>query len=135
MKLIPDNNIFFSLMKPSSINSYLFSMPNVIFFAPAFLKSEFEKHKSECLSKSKLSEHEFEIRQTEVEKKIEFIPISEYKRFLDEAKSISPDPDDVEYLALALKLNSAVWSNDKLLKKQSKVKVFSTSELIKKLGL
>ena len=48
---------------------------------------------------------------------------------------ISPDPDDVEYLAVALSLGCAIWSKDSDLKeKQSRVNVFSTSDLISFLG-
>lgn len=42
---------------------------------------------------------------------------------------ISPDKDDVDYFALALKLDIGIWSNDKLLKGQSVVKVFNTMEM------
>jgi len=43
----------------------------------------------------------------------------------------TPDPDDMAYFALALKLNCAIWSNDKKLKEQDKVKVYNTHELSK----
>ena len=33
------------------------------------------------------------------------------------------------YFALALKLNCGLWSNDKELKKQSKVKILNTNEV------
>ena len=39
-------------------------------------------------------------------------------------------PKDVEYFALALRFDFPIWSNEKGFKKQTKVKVFSTSELI-----
>ncbi|MBI2152065.1 hypothetical protein HYU21_05030 [Candidatus Woesearchaeota archaeon] len=35
------------------------------------------------------------------------------------------------YFALALKLNCALWSNDKKLREQSEVKVYNTYELVK----
>jgi len=55
------------------------------------------------------------------------VPLDEFKDSWAEAKQISPDPDDVE----RLHLNCAIWSKDKDLKeKQSRVKVFSTSDLI-----
>lgn len=38
---------------------------------------------------------------------------------------------DSEYFALALKLNCAIWSNDKRLKQQDKIKVYSTEDLVK----
>ena len=52
---------------------------------------------------------------------------------MDEAKKLSPDPKDTEYLALALKLNCAFWSNDKKLKTQNKIKVYSTEDLTNEL--
>ncbi|MEI6732208.1 MAG: PIN domain-containing protein, partial [archaeon] len=42
------------------------------------------------------------------------------------------DIKDAMYLALALKLNCPIWSNDKLLKNQTQIKVYSTSELMTK---
>jgi len=41
------------------------------------------------------------------------VPVSEYKDFRQEAESISPDPNDMQYFALALKLCCPIWSNDK----------------------
>lgn len=133
MRLILDNNIFFSLLNPFSINSYLFSSINAEFCAPEFIKQELEEHKEECLAKSGLSEHEFEIRQKEIEESIKFFKFFEFKEFFKEAINSLEDLEDSPYLALALSRNSAIWSNDKHLKKQSLSKVFSTEELVKML--
>lgn len=62
--------------------------------------------------------------------RIQFIPFDEFKKEIKNAKQISPDPYDMEYVALALAKNCAIWSNDKELKKQNKVKVYSTTELL-----
>ncbi|MBI2130121.1 hypothetical protein HYU07_07900 [Candidatus Woesearchaeota archaeon] len=120
-------------MNPLSINSYIFSTLGVKFCAPSFLKSEFEEHKLDCLLKSGLSEYEFEIRQKEIEEKIEFIDFPEYKGFLKAAKNSLPDSDDEPYVALALSIKAAIWSNDPHLKMQSLVKVYTTEELIDEL--
>lgn len=133
MPLVLDNNIFFSLMNPKSINSYLFSSLKAEFITPEYVKLELNKYKSECLIKSGLSEHEFEIRRTEVEKNIEFLKLAEYKTFLKKAKNFLPDPKDSPYLALALRLNCSLWSNDMHFKKQTLVPVLTTEELVNKL--
>ena len=134
MKIVLDNNILFSLINPFSAASYIFFFLNSEkIFAPEFIKSEFEKYKEICLFKSKLSEHEFELRQKEVEEKISFLKLPEYKRFLKQSIEILPDPDDSDFLALALSLKSTIWLNDPHLKQQSFVKVFTTSELLIKL--
>jgi len=116
-----------------SVSSYLFASIRAKFFAPEFIKSEFKKHKSECLFKSKLSEHEFKIMQNEIEEYIEFLKVSEYKEFLEKATNLLSDPNDADFLATALSTNSAIWSNDRHFKEQSLVKVFTTKELINKL--
>ena len=133
MKLVLDNNILFSLMSPRSSASYLFSMIRSDFFAPDSIKSEFTEHKGKCLLYSKLSGHEFDIRQAEMEKGIKFFGISLYGDFLAKSLNALPDPDDAEVLALALRLKSQIWSNDPHLKQQSLAEVFTTKELIDKL--
>ncbi len=39
------------------------------------------------------------------------------------------DPGDVQFLALAMALNCPIWSNDKDLKKQKVVKVYTTQKI------
>ena len=133
MKIVLDNNIFFSLMNPNSAASYIFFSLDIEFFIPEYVKFEFAKYKELCLAKSGLSEHEFELRQEEIKEKIEFIKLPEYAGFLKKSLKVLQDPKDSPYLALALKLDSAIWSNDLYLKQQSLVKIFTTSELLEKL--
>lgn len=133
MKLVLDANILLSLMNPNSAASYLFSSLRVDFFAPLYIKLEMNEHKSEFLSKSKLSAHEFEIRQAEVNGGIKFFHVSQFKDFFKNALDALPDSDDSQYIALALSVKAAVWSNDPHLKQQSLVEVYSTKELIDKL--
>jgi predicted nucleic acid-binding protein len=133
MRIVLDNNILFSLMNPFSTASYIFFLLDTDFSAPEYVKLEFEKYKEICLFKSKLSKHEFEIRLEEIKEKIKFVKLQEYKKFLKKSEKSLPDPKDSPYLALALKLNSIIWSNDPHLKQQSLVKVFTTTELFKKM--
>jgi len=79
--------------------------------------------------KSKTSELEFDFIQEQLLQKVKIVPRSEFEEFLARAARISPDPNDKPYFALALKLQAAIWSNDKQLKKQREIKVFSTKEL------
>ena len=62
-----DANILLSLMNPNSVASYLFSSLKADFSAPLYIKSEMDEHISEFISKSRLSEHEFKLRQAEVD--------------------------------------------------------------------
>ena len=131
MKLVIDNNVLFSLMKPSSVNSYVFSSLSVDFCAPDFLKDEFNKHKTECMSKSGLSSSEFNERFREIVPQITFIPRSQFEHLFTKVR-IS-DSDDIPYIAAALSINASIWSNDADLKEQPLVKVFTTAELVEML--
>jgi predicted nucleic acid-binding protein len=66
-----------------------------------------------------------------IDRDLKFIPLEEFKEFYEKAEKLSPDIKDVPYLALALKLNSAIWSNDKRLKNQSKINIISTENMLK----
>ncbi len=61
---------------------------------------------------------------------VKVFSLSEYKDFLSDAKILSPDPDDIDLFALALKLDCPIWAQEKAFKKQPVVEVFSTSDLV-----
>lgn len=61
-----------------------------------------------------------------VESSVKITTKDEVRSFIDLAEKISPDSDDVLYFATALKLDCGIWSNDKELKKQNHVKIYST---------
>jgi len=46
------------------------------------------------------------------------------------ALSVSPDPGDIDFLALAMRLDAVLWSNDRMLKGQKRVVVVPTLELV-----
>ena len=130
MKLIVDNNILFSLIKPDSTNSHIFSVLNFEFVSPYFVIREFEKYKDECFRKSGLSKDNFTKRKEEVFNKISFVEFKHYKEFWDKAVKVSPDKDDAPYFALSLKLKCPIWSNDSDLKNQDKVIVLNTRDIL-----
>ncbi len=64
---------------------------------------------------------------------VEAIPQSEYQSAMREAALLISDPDDVPYLASALKFKWAVWSNDPHFQApsvKSRVTILTTAELI-----
>jgi len=117
-------------MNPFSTNSYLFYLIDEEFIAPEYVKLELEKYREDCIIKSNLSEHEFDMRKEEIEEYIEFFNLDVYEKELKKAILSLPDPKDSPYLALALSLNCPIWSNDPHFKEQSLVKVFTTRQLI-----
>lgn len=53
-----------------------------------------------------------------------------FKEAFDVMKNI--DEKDTPFLALALKLEYPIWSNDKHFKKQEKIQVYTTEDLLEK---
>ncbi len=77
-----------------------------------------------------MNEKQFSLTLELIKTLAKFVPLKEFKEYIKEAKKISPDMNDVQYLALCLKFNLPLWSNDIRLKQQSRVRIFSTKELI-----
>jgi len=131
MELIIDANVVISaLISFDGKSRDLIFLKNFSLFAPEYLMEEIEKHKELIIEKSNLDVESFELAKSLIFSKINLIPFSEFKSFLNKAKKICPDPNDEEYFALALLKNIPIWSDDKALKKQSEIEIFSTTELI-----
>jgi len=138
MKLVVDTNVLFSFFKKESKTRRLILnfeilepvTPSFCTVTPSFCIDELNEHKELICEKSKLSDRESEEALDDLLIFVKVFSLSEYKEFLPDAKTISPDPDDIDLFALALKLNCPIWAQEKAFKKQSRVKVFATSDLI-----
>jgi len=130
MDLVIDANILFAALIKESVTKELILSNGINLFAPEFLFEEFYKYKEEILKKTNRSLEEFDEIFMILTNIITLIPEEEFGLFLEKAKSISPDENDSVYFALALKLNCAIWSNDKKLKNQDRIRVYSTQDLI-----
>ena len=131
MLLVVDANVLFSALIKESGTAELLVSDKIELITPEFILSEFQEHKKEILNKTHRNEEDFYKFLFILENKIEVIPSSELKSFLKKASAISPDIDDIPYFAAAIKFNCPVWSEDKELKRQNKIKIYSTSDLLK----
>lgn len=130
MEVVIDANILFSALIKNSLTSDLIFMGRLRLFSPDFMIEEFLKYESLILEKTKRTKPEV-IKNLHLLKDIILIvPEEEYEKYIDSAREISPDAKDVLYLSLALKLKCPIWSNDKRLKNQEAIKVYSTSDLL-----
>jgi len=135
MRLVVDANELFAgiIAKGKELQSWtldiLFS-DEVELFAPFRLLAELEKNRDEIRRKSGFSLQDFEVFVGVLKLRVRFIPLEQFLDKVPEAKELAPHLKDIEYFALALKLDCPIWAQEKAFKKQSKVKVFSTSELI-----
>ena len=135
MELVIDANIIFSAFIKLGKTSEILFHQDLKLYVPEFFFSEFEKYQKLILDKTHRSRENLEEISESLSDIITVIPKSEFATYLKRAKKISPDPNDVMYLALALKLKCGIWSNDKRLKDQKTVKIYSTKGLIKLLNM
>ena len=128
MDLVIDANILFAALIRDGLTSEMLFKHTL--FAPEFIFDEFRKYKDEIKEKTHRTEAEFEELFELFERNVILVPKEEIEPFLEKGEKISPDLKDAPYIALALKQNCAVWSNDKQLRKQKDVRVIHTEELI-----
>lgn len=134
MKVVVDANIFFAaLISSEGMTRDLIFRADLELFSPEFLREEIEKYREVLVKKSGCTAQDVEKAISALLTRIKIISFEGYSNFIESAEKFSPDHNDREYFALALMLNCPFWSNDKALKKQEKVKVLSTSELLKAL--
>lgn len=98
-------------------------------FSTDFIFEELEKHSEYITRKTRRTKQEYEEAIRNFLKKVKIIPAKEYINHSKEAQKITPDQNDFHYFALALHLRCPLWSNDKELKRQDIIKVYSTEEL------
>lgn len=140
MRLVVDSNILFTFFWKGSVFRELSSKADISLFSPEYALKEINKYSPEISKKAGLSTKEFKRIREQLALIVEFVPLNEYSSRLKEAESLAKHLpkdiqdkflDDVDFIALALRLRCPLWSNDKVLKKQKKVNVFTTEELCK----
>ncbi len=133
--VIDANELFSLLIKGSKSSKEIFLSKSIELIAPEFIFEEFANNKEEILSKTHRTEAEFSELLSVFKDRVKLIPEHEFASFIPEARDLLEGHEkDKEYLALALRFNCSVWSEEKLLKKQAKVTVFNTKELFDKLN-
>ena len=135
MHLVVDMNILFSFFKADSLMRKLLTNPSLELYSPYRALDEILEHSNEIMSKAKLKPEYFETIKNALFLHVELVPIQEFIDLMEKAESVSPDEEDTAYFALALKHKCPIWSDDKRLKKQSIVRVYNTSEIIRLLEL
>lgn len=127
IRLVIDANILFAALIKTNVTYDILLNKNIVLYAPEFIIHEVKNHKDVILRKNKTNN--FKEIFAVLRRRIRIIVEEKYEPFLKVADSISPDPNDSVYFALALYLNIPLWSNDKELKKQKKIKVYDTEEV------
>lgn len=135
MELVVDANILFAaFMKNSATRGILLTKtPSALkLYTTPFILEETYKYRKLLATKTGLPEGEVIglVLELIAASNIEIVKIGELNKFKDESERISPRKNDAPYFAVALCKNCRIWSNDKPIRKQDKVVVISTEELL-----
>ena len=133
MKLVVDANILFASLIKNNKTREIMLKQTFSLYSPHYIIEEFFEHLNELENKVRVKSRVLKGKLKDLLRlsNIKLVEKEEFEDFIEKAEKISQDIDDVLYVALALKLNCPIWSNDKRLKNQNKIKVYSTKELIK----
>ena len=104
---------FFALISADGLTRELLFSSNLELVSPEFLLEEVEKYRPLITEKAGCSEAELNVALSIILSRITIILSAGYVSLRPKAKQISPDTNDSEYFALALKFNCPLWSNDK----------------------
>lgn len=134
MKIVLDSNVLFSALIKDSTTRKLILEYNKFFLFPSYIFEEMEKHKGELLKKSRMNKEDFDKLLEIILKKVLIVPEELLKANKNEAIGIVKDIDldDAVFIACALAYpESVIWSDDKKLKRQNKVKILNSTEMMK----
>ncbi len=132
MKIVVDTNILVSFFRPNPVNELISKSKlfGISLSSSEYNIEELKNNKQDILKYADFNSKQFEIELSRLITFIKLIPEHECKDFESEAKQISPHDKDNPVFALALKLDCPIWSDEPAFKQQSRVKVFSTRDII-----
>lgn len=139
MFIVVDANRIFSALLSKGRVFDIFLLNSLLkrfeFIAPEFLFLEIGRHLGEIVSRSRLSKEELGEVFEFLKEQVTAVPFNQFAGRAEAADKLAPHQKDVQYFALALSLGCAVWSDETAFKRQPKVTVFSTDEMLRELGL
>ena len=133
MELVVDANILLASFLKEAVTRELLLDSRLTLFAPEHLLSETSRHleKSAGLRKRIRLSAEDLLKLFEIlTMNIKTIPKQSYHRFMGRALTLAPHIEDAPYLAVALFREISIWSNNRGLKNQHMVKIYTTGELL-----
>lgn len=131
LKLVIDANILIAALIKNDATADLLHTSNLQLYSPVYLLTEVRKYKELIKQKADINDAEFEKLLEVFKRRILFVEDDELLSTYAQAEASSPDEKDTPYIALALKLNIGIWSNDKKLKGQNEVIVYNTEDMVK----
>ncbi len=135
MRLVVDANVFIAAFLKNALTRELLLDERADLATPEYglIETRVILQQPKVLKRLRLSPGDFEWLWSILTARVEVIPQSDYQSAMQEARLLIADPKDVPYLACALRLELAVWSNDPHFQApavKQRVAVFTTTDLL-----
>ena len=132
MKLVIDTNCIISSLIKNGWSRRIIVSPAITHVAPEFTLKEITNHKDLITKKTNSSDKEFFLLMELLFTNIDIIPNQEYNSYLTKAAQYIEDPDDVPFVTQFFSTTAdGIWSDDHHFKKQSKIPIYRTKELVR----
>lgn len=132
MELVVDANIFIAGFLRSAVTRELLLDDRLSLWTPEYGIGEVERVLTRPGFRRRsgnLTIQEIRTILAHLAANVQVAPVSDYHHWMRHAKLIAPHHEDAPYLALALHFNIPLWSNDLGMKRQQRVRVYTTQEL------
>jgi predicted nucleic acid-binding protein len=135
MRLVVDTNRIIAALVRDGVSRKIITHFDGELITIGFSMEELEGHKEEILKKAKISETDLEMILDKLFSKLVVLDDKVIEKNMDKAKELMEEIDsaDVPFIAAALATKAPIWSDDKHFKKQDKIKILTTKELIEML--
>jgi len=136
MRLVVDTNRIVAALVKDGVSRKIILHFDGELITVGFGKKEIEAHRAEILEKAKISEVDFELIMDKLFQRIVVLDDTVVTAYLVEAEKAMDkiDKADTIFIAAALATKSMIWSDDTHFKKQKKIDVLTTKELMERLG-
>jgi predicted nucleic acid-binding protein len=133
MRIIIDTNIFISALIRDSLTREIILFSGHEFLMPEIIFKEIEKHESLIVEKSGLSKGEIWELIEKINKYVNLVDDGVIRPYIYDALRLMGEIDEEDALFISCGMaypDSLIWSDDKDFKKQNKIKIVTTEEIL-----
>ena len=138
LRLVVDANVIVSAFLKDSLTRRILIDEQINLITPdhGFIETRRVLHRPKMLKRIGLESAVFEELWSSLTRHIQTSPESEYQKNLQEAIQLAVHPEDAPYIALAIKFQCPIWTNDpdfQIHAVKKSLQIYKTHELRKKL--
>jgi len=133
MRLVIDTNRIIAAMLKDSVSRMIILHDMFNFYTPDYVITEINRYQNYLCEKARLSITDYNVILYTILENIELVPYSLFEKYMDEANRLMKNIDvkDSPFIAVGIAIKAdGIWSEDKHLHKQNRLKVYSTKDLI-----